>query len=372
MTPKVPQSPGAIITALQTFIMQYVTFVDSAAQSFVAALWALGTFLHPQFDAFPYLVITSHTKRSGKTRFSEVLSFLSSNTKNMTGVTPATVFRSIKDEAPTIIVDEAESMSGNRRGAISDHMMRSVMNSGYRKGQTVPRMGKGGIEEWPTYCPKVFVLIGDVYDTLRDRSIVMTMQRADQQRRFLFEQASLEGAELRERAADLLNDLRSTIAKIYDSHAGLPFLSDRDEEIWTPLFVLCEALAPERLEELTRIAADMATEKTAEARRYVTLLGEEKKAEDDEYARRLVRDLSAVIDGRKGIFTADAIEALKALPTGPWRKFRGAGLTAIDMGNLLSRFGLTPKLIRLGGRDVKPQRGYLKAWVTEALDKLGK
>src|SRR5207247_3545549 len=52
-------------------------------------------------------------------------------------------------------------------------LFRSVLNGGYRKGATVTRRGL----TYAVYSPKVFILIGDVFDTLRDRSIVIEMWR---------------------------------------------------------------------------------------------------------------------------------------------------------------------------------------------------
>lgn len=371
MTPKQAQpvitAPAGrgIVNAVQAFYEQYVT-LGSPDYTFAAALWTLGTFLWPHFDAFPYLVITSMTKRSGKTRFGEVMSFVSSNPRSFAAMTPATLFRSIRDENPTLFLDEAETLSSETADT-----MRAVLNAGYRRGQTIPRVSKKGVEEWPAYCPKVFILIGDVFDTLRDRSIIVTMQRAEPKMRFVYDHARAEGQALRERAASVVEEYQGVIVEHYQRHAGLPFLTDRDEEIWLPLFAVCEVLAPDRLGELQRVSADLSTEKTSESRRYVNLLGAEKAAEDDEYARRLLRDLRTVMNADPVIFTAAALDRLKALPTGPWRKYRGEGLTAIDMGNLLSRFGLAPKVIRTGGRKrAKIARGYRRPDVEKALHTL--
>jgi uncharacterized protein DUF3631 len=351
-------TPSKVISDAQAYVARYVTF-DNSDYTFAAAMWTLATFLWPHFDAFPYVTITSATKRSGKTRFAEILGFMCSNPMPIAGMTPATVFRVIRDQQPTMFMDEAEILSSE-----SATMMRAVLNAGYRRGQTIPRMGENGVEQWPCYCPKVFVLIGDVFDTLRDRSIIFRMKRAEAKVRFVYDHASAEGQSLRERMASLVEDNRAAIVDRYTRHAGLTFLADRDEEIWLPLFAICEVLAPERVKELQRVAADMSTDKTAESARYVNLLGAEKAAEDEEYAIRLLRDLLTVINGAKSVFTADALKKLHELPTGPWRKFRGAGLSDRDMPALLSRFKLEPTLLRIGK---KVARGYKKADVERAL-----
>jgi hypothetical protein len=364
---------------LQAFIERYVTF-SNPDYSFVGALWATATHLFPKpqqdpdtknwtlpavpFDAFPYLVITSDTKRSGKTRFSEILSFLCNRPKAVAGATAAAIFRYIETVCPTLINDEAELLAGE--GA---SVMRSVLNVGYRRGQMIPRGDGDTVAEWATYCPKVFVLIGDVYDTLRDRSIVVRMQRAAAVERFVFEKARSEAALLLSQIVAATTKHKDAIAEAYAAHKGLPFLSDRDEEIWLPLFAVCQILAPDRVEELKRVAVDMATEKTAPKRRYVDLADEAEAAADTkEYSERLLRDLLSVFkSGERALHTNDALARLHDVTTGPWRKFRGVGLTAIDLSNLLGRFaGVEPVLIKIGGKKGKVARGYHRVTIEKA------
>jgi hypothetical protein len=357
-----------LLTDVESYLLRYVTFT-TPDYAFAGALWAAATYLWPHFDAFPYLHITAATKRAGKSRLMELLSFVSSNPRTIAGMTPATVFRLIRDENPTLFMDEAESLSSEAAG-----MMRSILNVGYRKGAVIPRMGKTGVEEWPAYCPKSFISIGDVADTLRDRSIVVIMQRGEAPSRFLYEPARLDGNDLGARLKTALEANQDAILAHYTGDAALDFLPDRDEEIWLPLFAVCAILAPHRVIDLKRVAVDMATEKTVSARRHsgVDVMNSERDAEEEEYARRLVRDLLTVMDGRRHIFSTDALPKLYELPTGPWRKFRGEGLTAIDMSNMLSRFDVKPKNIRAdGGRKAAVRRGYTRESVIEAMKKHG-
>lgn len=377
-------SSTTLLHQVQTFIERYVTF-SNPDYSFAAALWACGTHLFPRpvadlesggftipdttFDTFPYLIITSDTKRSGKTRFSEILSFVCARARNFTGASAASIYHSIRSDCPTMMNDEAEMLAGETQSILTQSL-----NSGYRKGQVVPRVKGETVEEWPIYCPKVFVLIGDVRDTLRDRSIVIRMRRADTKERFTFAKARAEGTELHTHLVTVMAKSQERIREAYESHKGLPFLSDRDEEIWLSLFTVCEVVAPERLEELKRVAVDMATEKTAPARRYVNLLGDgaEAEADDDEYSKRLLHDLSVIFKrGEKGVFTRDALARLFDIPTAPWRKYRGTGLNEINLADMLSRFGLAPGLIRVGGRAGVVARGYKRADVEKAAKALG-
>lgn len=370
-TPNDPRD-GNLLKQLEAYLTSYVAFT-TPDYAFALSLWTAATYLWPHFDAFGYLVITSDTKRSGKTRLSEILQNVSSNPRAFAAMTPSTLFRSIRDENPTIFIDEAEAISGEAAGT-----MRTVLNVGYRKGQTVPRQGKGGmIEEWPVYCPKVFILIGDMFDTLRDRSIIIRMRRTKAAlQRFRYDIAKADGNALGEQVNAFLTDRKDMVLDWYmgASTEDFAFLPDRDAEIWMPLFAVCSVLAPERMDELKRVAVDMTTDKTQESRRYHELGQSEEDATNEEYAERLLKDLHTAMNGDKHLYTNEALDKLKAIPTAPWRKFRGDGLTAIDMGNLLSRFGVAPKLIRTGRKGQKTgtnaervARGYRAEDVTKAI-----
>jgi uncharacterized protein DUF3631 len=357
-------SPAELLRAAESFLTRYLSF-PSPDYAFACALWAAATYLWPDFDAFPYLVITSFTKRSGKSRLSELLQFLSSNPLSITGATAAAVFRSIDTLKPTLFIDEAETLAN---GEASN--LRSVLNTGYRRGSTVMRATLGGeVDSFSTYCPKCFVLIGDVYDTLRDRSIVVGMRRGAAPSRFVYTHAQEEGGAIGTATRAMLTDAKNRIMDVYTSHPGLDYLPDRDAEIWLPLVAVCTVMAPERLIELQRVSVDMATEKTLDLRKHTELAGAEHEAENEEYSIRLLRDMLTVMGAAKSLFTTDALTGLHELPTGPWRKFRGEGLKAMDMAALLSPLGVKPKLIKVGSKSKHERvaRGYTREAITKAL-----
>lgn len=357
-----------LISRVEDYLRQYVAFVDPAV-TLPLALWCIGTFVHSVFDVFPYLIITSATKRSGKTRLSELLGFLSSKPSPFAGMTAATMFRIIEQDAPTIFFDESEILS---REAASD--MRAVLNVGYRQGQTIPRVGdRGQIQYFKTFCPKVFILIGDTYDTLRDRSIMVVMQRMDAPKRFTISAATAESAPLKKEIEKWTKKHQGAVSDAFGSFDSLGFLQDREEELWLPLFVLCSLLCPERRPELERIAVDMATAKTAESRRYSQL--HEDPTQDSQYAERLLVDLYSVLqEYGKAIGSEQAMNALREIPTAPWRTFRGVGLRIHDLANMLRAHGVRPVRIAQGsGRGNQTFiRGYKLADVEKAVKAIGR
>lgn len=345
----------ALIAKVQAFINRYIAW-GADDYSFPIALWVLATYCFPVFDAFPYLTITASTKRAGKSRLGiDVMNFIASNPRAVAGMTPAAMFHSIEAEHPTLLLDEAESLTSESAGR-----MRQVLNSGYRRGSKFEIQKGEQTMSYDTYCPKVFVLIGDVMDTLRDRCIVIRMTRGEAPSRMVYSVAQEEGQRLREEISAMVHDMLPHIGQAYLDSNGIPFLTDRDEEIWMSIFTMCEVFCPARVPELSRMATDMCMEKTVEKVRYVDTRQMEKEAEEKEYSVRLLSDLEAVMSG-KHISSADAVVRLREIPTAPWRKFRGDGLTMNSMADMLARFpNVRPVPIRTtGGRKAsKVYKGY--------------
>lgn len=345
----------------------------------VISLWTIATHCFQSFDSFPYLSITASTKQAGKTRLAELTSFACHEPFFTTNATAAAIYSRIgtieeqeRDEKPvippTLFNDEAEALSTGDAGSI-----RALLNSGYRKGQVIARMGR----DYRTYCPKVFVLIGDVYDTLRDRCILFVLRRGTPPNRFVYSVAEQEGKDLREDILTALDSRREAIKQVFLNAPGLDFLADRDEEIWLPLFCICAVFCPSRFEELQRAAVDMCAVKTHARRRHVDLVQDEDKALQEQYSFRLLLDMNTVLSAHshQSMPTEALIEALKSLPTAPWRKFRSDdGLTAKNLADMVARFeGVRPKLIR-GAKIAKGQygnvkRGYRQSDVQRAIER---
>jgi hypothetical protein len=63
----------------------------------VLSLWSIATHLFGGFDTFPYLAVTSPTKRCGKTRVGELLEGLCANPEATVQMTPAALFRLVHE-----------------------------------------------------------------------------------------------------------------------------------------------------------------------------------------------------------------------------------------------------------------------------------
>jgi hypothetical protein len=203
------------------------------------------------------------------------------------------------------------------------------------------------------------------------------MQRAEPKERFVYEAVKAEGEILRQEIdAELKNGLAYEVISQFEKFPGITFLTDRDEEIWTPLAVIANVFGV--AEELGPVAMDMAMEKTARAKKFVDLGKSEEDAETAEYSVRLLKDLHSVVasSGRKSVSSVEAVDMLRAMPVAPWRKFRGDGITINNIATMLSAHGVFPKLVRVGktGKGAransKPLRGYAKIDLDAAVARL--
>lgn len=356
----------AIIAKLEGFLSKYVA--APAEYHFVAALWAAMTYIYRNLDTVPYLCITALTKRSGKTLFGiDLLRPLCAQPLNATGMTGSVLYRKLyASNGGVLFADEAESM-----GSEAATSLRRALNIGYKRGQTYPVTIGGDVVDMPVFGPKCFVLIGDVNDTLRDRSIVFYMQRATPEvtmklARFSSTVVDAEAKALAVELADVMAESSASILEVYRNHEGLEWLSPRDAEIWLSLFAICEVLAPSRVKDLMRIATDIAADKTQDIAKFSAEIAKnaEKKAERLENCVRLISDLAEIAKGSKYILSEDVVSKLMALPTAPWRRYKGRGINEQDIGYLLPP-RLQAKNIKVA---TKPKQIVRRGWTRVDLE----
>jgi 5S rRNA maturation endonuclease (ribonuclease M5) len=311
--------------------------------AFIAALWTIGTRIFRQFDCYPYLTVTSPTKRCGKTRFAEILELLCSHPLLSVNVTEAVLFRSIEgDNPPTFIIDEAEALR-NRHADRSQYLL-SILHAGFKEGAHVLRcVGREHeVKKFSVYCPKVVLAIGNLPDTLVDRSLVVSMRRHLNTERV---------ARFRRRlAAQQVSGVVSAIVRWAEKNAGrvaesyqrqnLKFLRDREADIWEPLFAIASVAVPDRLKELKETALRLSGEKAS-------------LDVDDSLSLRLLSDIRKIfrIAEKKAISTAQLIDKLRGWPDSQW----GEDLTAISLSKMLRPFGISSKQLWV---DESNNRGY--------------
>ncbi len=331
-----------LVQSLEKFLTRYV--ILPARTALPLTLWVLMTYTFDSFDAVPYLVISSPAPRCGKTRLLECLELVASKSRRASNVSEAALFRNIEKCAPTLMLDEAETLRGKSERA---EYLRQILNAGNRRGAVVTRcVGQGAnldAQDFSVFCPKVLAGIGNFPQTITDRAIIIAMQRrkdCEKVERFLYRTVEPVGRALSEQASAFVSKRRDEIGAAYGA-AALDFISDRDAEAWGPLFAILSVAAPERLPELRTCAEQLTHSKGV-------------NAEDDSPALRLLLDMREVwSESEARIFTTELLQRLKKIEDGPWasdERFDGRRLS-----RLLRPFGVSAATVRIGA---ETRKGY--------------
>jgi hypothetical protein len=156
--------PDVILAAVK----EYVDVREHEA--IAAVLWALHAHVHDRFMISPRLALRSPRPGCGKTTMLDVMALLTPRGKRVDHTSAAALFRMIDRHHPTLMIDEADNL--DLIGTI-----RSVMNSGHRKGGSVTRYIDGEDRHFTTFGPMAVGVIGTLPETLLERSIVINMRR---------------------------------------------------------------------------------------------------------------------------------------------------------------------------------------------------
>lgn len=143
----------------------------------VITLWIIGTYIHNQFDSYPYLFFNA-MRGSGKSRTLRLICSLSNNGNVMTSPTEAVLFRS----KGTLGIDEFEGVAKKEQATI-----RELLNGAYKKGIKIFRMKKKKVlgneeqvvEEFEPYRPIVMANIYGMDEVLGDRCLTLILEKSN-------------------------------------------------------------------------------------------------------------------------------------------------------------------------------------------------
>jgi uncharacterized protein DUF3631 len=313
----------------EAFIRRYVVITDDQAAA--VALWILHTYTLDAADITPYLSITSAEKQSGKTVLLDVLEKLAN--KPWRAVTPsaAVTFRTIEKECPTLLLDEVDTIWGPK-ARDEDEGLRALLNAGFRRhGSTVPRCDgpKMRVRNFRTFCPKALAGIGELPDTVADRSIPIRMERKrrdDRVERWRERAARI----VAEQVAESIRETGVTVVADLDGYEPeLPDeLSDRAQDAWEPLL----AIADQARGEWPARARAAAVALMASRDDLVPL------------GSRLLNDIRDIFADHPTVKmgTTELLELLYQIEEAGWSDWYGKPLTARKLASLLKPYGIEP------------------------------
>ena len=236
-----PEDPGETLWEdVKVFVARHVDFLDERLYDVVTA-WIFVSWIPEAFNAVAYLWILG-PKESGKTRLLEVLQHLCYRAMLAAHISEAALFRSVEAYHPTLLLDEA-SEAYNRETAGT---IQSLLNSGYRKGQYVVRVGgiesgEPKLELFDTYGPKALAGLGGYKETLESRSILVPMEKNVRPVEFALDKGEARRLRSRllmwrfRRLCDLSDGSDSSDSPQGKVPKGLEFCDGRFAELYTPL-----------------------------------------------------------------------------------------------------------------------------------------
>ncbi|MEU0591959.1 DUF3631 domain-containing protein [Streptomyces ardesiacus] len=350
-----PAGEGAqLLDELREAIARYVILPSSEALTAVT-LWVAATHIQPSLQHAPRLAVVGPAKRCGKSRLLDVLTETVREPLITVNTSPAVVFRAIGDDPPTLLVDEADTIFGSIKAAEKNEELRGLLNAGHQRNRPALRISgpEHKPQAFPTFAMAALAGIGDLPDTVMDRSVVIRMQRrkpGERVEQFRSRRDIPALHALRDRLTAWLRPLMDTAA---DLVPPMP-VQDRAADTWEPLVVVAElagATWPER------------------ARAACAAMCAAEVGQDDEsnVKTRLLKDIRRVF-GCYGdpdtVRTRDLLEELLKDQEAPWAEYRNTGLTPRYLGILLKDFGIQAAVLRFeGGRQA---RGFTRTQFADA------
>lgn len=355
--PHVPHVPDLVkvLDDLCEFLNRYVAFpVQGAAET--VSVWIAHTWCVEVFESTPRLALLSPEKQSGKTRLLECIDLVAYNSIHTASTSSSALFRTIGNGTCTILMDEADSYLGYKtRDKHED--LRSLVNTGHRKSGVVMRTEKTSQgqepKRWNTYAPIALAGIGDLPDTIMDRSVIIAMKRrASTERVKPFRQKEAE--QEAEPIVKQLEEIQRTLFEALQTyHPELPpGIEDRPADVWEPLIMIGD-VAGYGWEEAVRDAA--------------VKLNETRKEQEPSLGTKLLSDIRTLFrKDKQEIGTQELVSELNSLIDSPWANLKERQLSDRDLATRLKKYDVSPSKIRIGEKTI---RGYRRTDFTDAWDR---
>jgi hypothetical protein len=322
------------------FLGRFVVYPSEHAQV-AHTLWIAHTHCMGVWHTTPRLAFMSEEKESGKTRALEVSELLTPGALLSFNLSPAALVRKIAEGGTTVLFDEIDALFGSAKREEANIDVRSVLNSGYRRGAKAYRCVTVGkrveVEELDSFAPVALAGLKDLPDTLGSRAIIIRMRRRapDEQ---------VEPFKLRhlaEPAAALYHQLAAWCANVCDAVPEMPdAVTDRAAECWEPLLAIADAAGgdwPQR----ARLAAV----------HFVQGGRDEAMSPGVE----LLEHIREAFAGAEALWTETLLERLHDRPESPWEDIRGKPLDDRGLARRLKGFCIKSRDVKLNGQ---VRKGY--------------
>lgn len=321
-----------LLDEVRAALTKYVVMPGDEAADAVA-LWIMATHAQAAFETATRLAIISPEKRCGKSRLLDVIEATCHAPLLTVNISPAALVRAIGDVPPTILLDEADTVFGPK-AADSHEDLRGILNAGHARRRPYVRWDAAARrpEMCPTFAMAALAGIGNLPDTIMDRSVVVRMRRRASNETVASYRERRDGPALRELgkrlaawAAGALDQLRAAVPE-------LP-VEDRAADTWEPLVALAD-LAGNPWPERARLACEVLCAEADDSQQSLGI--------------KLLADLRTVFEDLGRLSSAAIVSRLRELPESPWSSLRGQPLDQRGLARLLLPYGVQGHVIRTG------------------------
>lgn len=339
---------ASILDDVSEFLARFVVFPSEQARH-ATALWVAHAHLIDAAESTPRLALLSPEKQSGKSRVLELVALLVPGPMLTANSSIAALFRRVGNEPTTVLMDECDTYLGHTANPRYEEL-RGWVNSGHRRGVPTYRCSGPGHEvvEFHGFAPVALAGIGNLPETILDRSIEIKMQRrapGESIEKFRRREVEPVAENLNQRLADWADNY---LERVLDATPEMPAeLADRTADVWEPILAIAAVAGPEWSDRGTKAAM---------------VLSEQQREDSMSLGQQLLLDIRTIFDNTRTdkMSSKSLVSELRELPESPWDE---RSLTERALSSLLKPYGPRPKTIRVGNRS---PRGYERSSFVDA------
>jgi hypothetical protein len=328
-----------LLGELHAALSRYVILPSPEAADAVV-LWIAATHGVQAWHCAPRLDVTSPVKRCGKSRLLDVIMVTCHDPLLTVNISPAALVRSISDDPPTLLLDEADTVFGPK-AADNHEDLRGIINAGHSRNRPYIRWDMLGRkpEHCPTFAMAALAGIGSLPDTITDRAVVVKMRRRAPGETVDRWRERRDGEPMKDLGTRLGIWVRWHLGVLRDAEPDMP-VEDRAADTWEPLFAIADLAGG----DWPKRAAAAALKLTAEDDTDTTL------------GARLLADLREVFGDADAMHGETILNALAKIPEAPWGDYFGKPLSHRDLAKLLKPYGVSSVDVKVDGVNRKGYR----------------
>jgi hypothetical protein len=327
-----------VLAELHAALTRYVVLPSSEAADAIV-LWIAATHAAPAWNCAPRLDVTSPVKRCGKSRLLDIIEATSHDPLLTVNISPAALVRSISDDPPTLLLDEADTVFGPKSGD-SHEDLRGIINAGHSRNRPYIRWDQLARkpENCPTFAMAALAGIGNLPDTITDRAVVVKMRRRAPGEVVDRYRDRRDGAPLKALGERVGAWVRCHMTLLREAEPDMP-VEDRAADTWEPLIAVADLAGADWPARARKAAIALTADDDTD-----TTLG-----------ARLLADLREVFGDADRMHGETILNALHKIPEAPWQDYFGRPLNARDMAKLLKPYGVSSVDVKI---DDVNRKGY--------------